>query len=635
MRVKLKPEDCNFITEQVGGTEGEGFHIKLSKFIQLYKDTCFQNLSAIIQQTDTSGNCIKMSNADRQLKRRELIENTPIFNTNNPLIKSLTKFTQLSKGVQERYISKLAILLNSSLMQITSNLISLKHLIKKDKLNDNVSVVNMRNSIGLTLDKQVKVALEHNFSTQLFDKLKEGLRLNTLYSTSYCDHYISNIKELARKEFKVSSEGGKVTCCPVKVVEYWKSIFGPSGLSFNTIKISMDYGQGKTRLAINPLFPDDKGKLGINQNSKFCIPVMSHDGKENLSMIPGEFLSQLPFIKILTIDLALWFKVSKNCPCCNLSFKEFQHYSKDRNTDMPSFQQRSGPFNAPYFIFCVLHMCQRLIVTFFQNVVHNGGTENRELRLQLWICCNVRKTFKYGTNKKVDDSLAVDSLSIWLNLNEALLLLKSEELCEILDLRENESRTRELLQELVTSILEWNLEDWKDAVKFNKFTGLTKEFDRMFVEMNGGHTYYSHALVDHLVDQILFLIPLGLTLFDLGNWNLENIHCVNNRFNQFQGSSTLIRSEEGNFLVPLDCVERELLNPLVLLLLKSPDFKNRSYADLRDNEELQQRKRKRIEITKTLFSKTIDPNYPSKKTMQKRRNKSLSKMLGSQSDSDM
>ena len=597
-------EDKLFIEQELGNSSSSlPFSQKFHLFLSLYKNLYDFNNNPIELNEELNNSVIP--NKERQKKRRKLISEISVLNSDNPIIKSVLNSSNHSLKNKEYNTKVFLRKLNTELFNS-----SLK-LGEKSKNNHN------NTEVEISLDKQVLFSLENNLTSATFDKLRNELGLKLLYSTSYCDHYLSNLKELVRIEYKISTNSSGVYICNNvnKVVQTWENM----GLQFSAIKVSIDYGKDKTRLAINPLIPNDREDISVNQNSKLCIPILLHSGKEDYNKIPSDLFKNLDKELMITTDLGFWFQISKTCPVCHLSIKEFQ----DLN-----IQQQNSPkkhlFDNSTFFFCMLHLSQRLIVTVFQKIIYVNV--HREKVLKEYICTHIRKTFNYGNNSKNDDSITIDQLTIWLNLNEALQLIRESNIVELLKLSELENNVLTLKKSLINSILGWKLNDWKLISNLNDFKTKLNLFDKLFLEFYGSHTYYSHALVDHLVDQINYLKDRGLTVFDLGNWNLENVHCVNSRFNSFKGSSRWMKSKEGTFLLPTDSIESELLKPLIVQLLRSNSFEKRSFLDLESNLIIKESKENRIREQRILFSKSANK---SRTTIQNKRKRKFHKIWDS------
>ena len=134
-------------------------------------------------------------------------------------------------------------------------------------------------------------------------------------------------------------------------------LFNQKQLRYDAIKISMDFGQDRTRVTINPLFSDFEGNFDINLHSFFTFPLSVSTLLEDFSFIP-EIPMDCDKKRILTVDLGCWLKYSKTCPYCNLSSREFQDFTENNSNTI----QSNLPKGVDYFVFCVLHLAVRITI---------------------------------------------------------------------------------------------------------------------------------------------------------------------------------------------------------------------------------------------------------------------------------
>ncbi len=578
--VKINEIDYNFICQEVytASVELKSFRIILSEFIDQYKAN---NSFVQIGMLDNNSNGKQRSTTlERQNKRNMNITNIPLFNDKNPLISSIKKFSDHSEFTRKDNFMKLFNQIDENIQKLTQAA-SIKDLLRynKQKLNQESSIGNNQ-STKVNMTDQIKISLERNLSSTIFDHLKEGLKLDMLYSTSYCDHYKSDLKELAKIVFEFKKESNVVKVNPNSVIQHSINIL--SERNIKSVKLSADFGSGKTRITINPLISNDTNNL--NQTSSLCYPILLYTGKEDVNKIPDDIFDSIQIKKFLTTDLGFWFKISKTCPICGKKQSDFENESNEITFD--DFKTRSFPFKADKFVICILHMFQRLITTVLESILNFSGEMDREMIFKKYMQENVRRNFDYSKRTENDNILEIScELKFWINFNECIQIIRDENLIGLLKLDDLEKSIVLDLLKVSNILLNEPLEYWENIDNINNYKMLIESFEKAFLQMNRlKHTYYSHYIIEHSLDQILELTEEGYRLFDFGNWNVENVHCLSNRYKKFKGKTTLVRKNNELYTKQYDENENELLKPLLLLLL----YNKKNYEFINEPAKLKQ-----------------------------------------------
>ena len=131
-------------------------------------------------------------------------------------------------------------------------------------------------------------------------------------------------------------------------------LFNQKQLRYDAIKISMYFGQDRTRVSINPLFSDFKG----NFDSIYTASSYSSFYTPRRFLIYTGNIKGLRQKRILTVHLDVDSSTQKLVCIATYRLESFRILKRIINVI-----QSNLPKGVDYFVFCVLHLAVRITTT--------------------------------------------------------------------------------------------------------------------------------------------------------------------------------------------------------------------------------------------------------------------------------
>ena len=330
--------------------------------------------------------------------------------------------------------------------------------------------------------------------------------MSILYGATKCNEFKSYLNDFIRKFYSVRKNSlGNFQASISSIVFSFRKYFEEN---FSALKISLDAGGGITRVTLNPLLSGEfklLHNLEFNMNSKFIIPFNIYEGKENIKNLSKfkEELSALNIFTIFTCDLGCWFSESRTCPFCGLSYEKF-------NANLEEYNEEGVPKIGDLFVFCLLHLVQRLDISLLEIILKNG---DRSAKLKEWININIKKNFNFIKDKK-------GSTTILLDFNNLYKIMQNHsQLSIFLQFNDLERKLFSIFNEILEVLLHYEYKDWLCEYNIDKYENLISEFHFLFKLLNLSDTFYSHILYSHSLAIIKELLEKKFSY--QGLWELE------------------------------------------------------------------------------------------------------------------
>ena len=272
-------------------------------------------------------NDFEKTSKGRQLKRKKVIETTPIIINDHPLVKTFSN----GKLDSNTYNNNLLIeKIDKDLKSLSKNNIGLEHLLLKFSNSRkyrswNILISENKELCRVSLNEQLSIMKSQNIPSTTFDVFKKKIMCSEVFSTSHLNHLNSILGYYIRMKYDLKSLNGLKEICadPLKVENLILSVFKLKKMNIDFIKLSFDQGDSMTRITMSPI---SKGQGQLNQNSYFSVVFAIFEGKDTKESIMRvlsphiEKLRNIKSQKFLTVDLAaFWSWSTRRCPYCKSS----------------------------------------------------------------------------------------------------------------------------------------------------------------------------------------------------------------------------------------------------------------------------------------------------------------------------
>lgn len=470
----------------------------------------------------------------------------------------------------------------------------------------------------ITTQQILLFCLVHNLSPELIDSLrKEVPGLAFLPSTSAIKKLLGLIHDHCRRTFEIKVIYAQnafpiVNISPEKVILKVEELLSAMDIPFDVACLSSDVGRDISETTLKPLVQASKraGLAQINQMAELTFPIRVSSSKdESWKMLQDIHFANFPKELVMVLDLGMIFsKHSCACPLCFRKLHEYGSCPPSERQDLPSQDdlfRKYGIQGISLIIICILHLDLRVVTVQFLDLLKGDRNSVMQSKLRKWVRDNVRSSFEFGEVKdtRIAEALTDAQISAWMNHNECITLLRMRKsMLDVVGASIEVRKLWELTFVIVEMMNTFSVIDWQDNENWNRFSLAVDEHSRLFINEHGNHTHYTHILVEHVRSLIIWLMKRDLSIFDLANFSLENLHCLMNNVNVFHSNVTYVPAKEGcdAYLLPYHRVVTEVLRIYSILLLRiNPD--NLCYHILKRDKDLQEFRQKRIETDRKPF----------------------------------